>query len=82
MVVMKANPKQGRATAENDLSYLRSSYLLGYMMAVNHAFFEGDRVFGFYVNACHLKQVITECVISTFKYRQFLSSMHIFAYYV
>jgi len=68
MVVVKANPKQGRATAESDFSYLWSSYLLEYMMAANHALFEEDRVFGFHVNARHLKQVIAECMISTFKH--------------
>ena len=41
-VVGKANPKQGRATAESEFSYLRSSYLLEYMMAVNHTLFEED----------------------------------------
>jgi len=34
MVVMKANPKQGRATAKSDFSYLRSSYLLEYMIGL------------------------------------------------
>jgi len=60
MVVMKANPKQGRATAESDFSYLRSSYLLEYMMAANHAHFEEDGVFGFHINVRYLKQVIAE----------------------
>jgi len=64
MVVMKANPKQGRASAESDFSYLWSSYLLEYMMAVNHTPFEENRVFGFHVNASHPKQVIAECMIS------------------
>jgi len=45
------NPKQGRATAVSDFSYLQSSYLLEYMMTVNHVLFEEDRVFGFHVNA-------------------------------
>ena len=77
MVIMKANPKQGRATAENYFSYLWSSFLL---MATNHALFYGDRVFGFHLNAHPLKLVITECMISTFKHRQLLSSVCIFAY--
>jgi len=42
MVVVKANPKQGRATAESDLSYLQSSYLLKYMMAANRALWGGQ----------------------------------------
>jgi len=42
MVIVKANPKQGRAIAESDFSYLWSSYLLEYMMAANHALFEED----------------------------------------
>jgi len=42
MVVMKANPKQGRATAKSDFSYLRSSYLLEYMIATNHPPFVED----------------------------------------
>jgi len=42
MVIMKANPKQGRATAESDFSYLRSLYLLEYMIAMNHAPFVED----------------------------------------
>jgi len=58
----EANPKQRRATAKSDFSYLQSSYLLEYMMAMNHAYFEEDRVFGFHVNALHLKQVIAECM--------------------
>jgi len=45
------NPKQGRATAVSDFSYLQSSYLLEYMMTVNHVPFEEDRVFRFHVNA-------------------------------
>jgi len=39
MVVVKANPKQGRATAKSDFSYLWSSYLLQYM---NHDPFVED----------------------------------------
>ena len=50
MVVVKANPKQGRATAESNFSYLWSPYFLEYMMAANHALFEKERVFGFHVN--------------------------------
>ena len=42
MVVMKANPKQGRATAKSDFSYLWSLYLLEYMIAANHAPFVED----------------------------------------
>jgi len=45
MVIVKANPKQGRAIAESDFSYLWSSHLLNpieYMMAANHALFEED----------------------------------------
>ena len=60
MVVVKANPKQGRATAESDFSYLRRSYLLEYMMATNRTLFVEDRVFEFYVNVRHLKQVIAK----------------------
>jgi len=41
-----------------------TSYLLEHMMATNHTLFEEDRVFGFHVKAYHLKQVITECMIS------------------
>jgi len=36
MVVMKANPKQGRATAKSNFSYRQSLYLLEYMIAANH----------------------------------------------
>ena len=79
MVIMKANTKQGRATAEIDFLYLQSSYLLEYMMTMNHALFED---FGFHFNARHLKQMITKCMISTFKHRQLRSSTHIFAYHV
>ena len=65
MVLVKVNPQKERATEESDVSYLRSSYyLLAYMMTVNHTLFEEDRV-----NARHLKQVIAECMISTFKHR-------------
>jgi len=42
MVIMKANPKQGRATAKSDFSNLRSLYLLEYMIATNHAPFVED----------------------------------------
>jgi len=42
IVVVKANSKQGRATARSDFSYLRSLYLLEYMIAVNHAPFVKD----------------------------------------
>ena len=42
MVVVKANPKQGRATAKSYFSYLRSSYLLVYMIDMNHAPFVED----------------------------------------
>jgi len=77
VVIVKENPKQGRATAESDFSYLWSSYLLEYIMVMNHTHFEEDRVFGFQVNALHFKQVITECMISTFKHRQLLSSKQI-----
>jgi len=38
------------------------------MKAANHALFEEDRVFGFHVNVRHLKQVIAECMTSTFKH--------------
>jgi len=67
MVAVKANPKQGKATAESDFSYLRSLYLLEYMMAMNHVLVEEDRAFGFHINAHHFKQVIAECTTSTFK---------------
>jgi len=79
MVVMKANPKQGRATAESYFSYPWSSYLL---MAANHTLFYGDRVFGFHLNARHHKLVIAECSISMFKHQQLLSSVCIFVYHV
>ena len=79
MVIMKANPKQGRTTAESDFSYLQSSYLLESMLAVKHALFEEDVVFEFHINAC---QVIAECMISTFKHWQLLSSTHFYAYQV
>ena len=79
MVVVKANPKQGKATAESYFSYPWSSYLL---MAANHALFYGDRVFGFHLNARHLKLVIAEYLISTFKHQQLLSSVCIFMYHV
>jgi len=46
------------------------------------SFMGTDRVFGFHLNARHLKLVIAECMISTFKHRQLLSSMCIFAYHV
>jgi len=82
MVVMKANPKQGRATAGSDFSYLWSSHLLEYMMVANHALFEEDKVLGFHINARHLKQVITECMISMFKHRQLRTSPPIFAYHM
>ena len=82
MVVVKANPKQGRATMDGDFSYPQSSYLLEYMMVTNRTLFQEDRVFKFHVNAHHLKQVIVECMIPMFKHRQLLSSMHIFAYHV
>jgi len=49
-------------------------------MAANHTLFEEDKVFGFHINAHHLKQIIAECIISTFKHRQLLSSTHIFTY--
>ena len=76
MVIVEANLKQGRATA-NDFSFLQSSYLLEYMMAVNQGLFEEDRDFQFQVNACHLKQVIAECMISMFKwYVIHLAPMH------
>jgi len=42
MVVVKVNPKQGRATAKSDFSYLQSLYLLEYMIATNHALFVED----------------------------------------
>ena len=35
---------------------------------MNHALVEEDMVFGFQVNARHFKQVIAECMISTFKH--------------
>jgi len=70
----EANPKQRIATAESDFSYLQSSKLLEYMMAMNHALFEGDRVFAFQINASHLKQEIAEW--------QLLSSVHIYAYHL
>jgi len=82
IVIMKANPKQARTTVWSNFSYLRSSYLLEYMMAVNHTLFEEDGVFRFHVNARHLKLVIAECMISMFKHRQLLSSTHVFAYHV
>ena len=83
MVIVKANPKLGRATTVSDFSYLRSSYLLDYMMATaNHTIFEKNRVFRFHVIACHLKQVITECMISMFKNRQLLLSTHTIVYHM
>jgi len=42
MVVVKANPKEGRVTAKSDFYYLQSLYLLEYMIAVNHARFVED----------------------------------------
>jgi len=53
MVIMKANTMQGRATAEIDFFYLQSSYLLEYMMTMNHALFKD---FGFHFNARHLNR--------------------------
>ena len=78
MVIVKANPKQRRATvaAESDFSYLQAHFLFAWLMAANHTLFEKDRVFGFHISTHHLKQVITECMISTFKHWQ----LHIFTY--
>jgi len=39
MVVVKASPKQGRATMDSDFSYPQSSYLLKYMMVTNRTLF-------------------------------------------
>ena len=76
--------REGKSQARKSYSRERflllhpsSSYHLEYMMATNNTLFEKDKVFGFCINARHLKQVIAECVISTFKHRQLPSSMHI-----